>query len=258
MLASEAKRKSYNKARHNQQLRSGLNGRSAASVELKHQNISAILAEMDLPYIPGYKPRSNAQELLRQAVRKYVERHVSIISAIVDGFEEIGFTPPEPGENALVDAPVPYGATAAKLKRPRLPRKLDYAARDEQNRDLGVKGEEWALVYERNRLAKEGHSNFAKRIEWVSKVRGDGLGYDIMSFDTEGAPLYIEVKTTVGGALTPFIVSKNEVEFSAEVGDAFRLYRVFHFASSPKLYILKGALENSTTLDTQTFRARPK
>ncbi|ANK06964.1 Hypothetical protein WLH_05703 (plasmid) [Escherichia coli O25b:H4] len=42
-------------------LRQLLNGRSKSSVELKHQNISAVLDALGLPYINGYKPRGNSQ-----------------------------------------------------------------------------------------------------------------------------------------------------------------------------------------------------
>ena len=53
-------------------LRKQLNGRSKASVELKHQNISAVLTGLGLPFIQGYKPRGNSQLLLRKAVQEYV------------------------------------------------------------------------------------------------------------------------------------------------------------------------------------------
>ncbi|MDT9155915.1 hypothetical protein RSW20_24590, partial [Escherichia coli] len=43
MFRAEAAGVAYNKAEHNQALRLLLNGRSKSSVELKHQNISAIL-----------------------------------------------------------------------------------------------------------------------------------------------------------------------------------------------------------------------
>jgi uncharacterized protein DUF3883 len=36
------------------------------------------------------------------------------------------------------------------------------------------------------------------RCDMSPRLRGDGAGYDIFSFDTTGAPKYIEVKTTTG------------------------------------------------------------
>ncbi|HDR4901647.1 DUF3883 domain-containing protein [Bacillus wiedmannii] len=45
-------------------------------------------------------------------------------------------------------------------------------------------------------------------------VEGDGVGFDISSFDLDDNPKYIEVKTTSGGKGTPFMISANEVAFS--------------------------------------------
>ena len=64
MLRYEANGLPYNKSEHNAALQTRLQSRSKASIEMKHQNISAILDQLGLPYIQGYKPRSNVQELL--------------------------------------------------------------------------------------------------------------------------------------------------------------------------------------------------
>jgi hypothetical protein len=89
MLRSEAAGASYNKSEHNQALRHLLNGRSKSSVELKHQNISAVLDALGLPYINGYKPRGNSQLLLRKSVQAYVLMHQQAVGAIVDALEEV-------------------------------------------------------------------------------------------------------------------------------------------------------------------------
>lgn len=75
MLQRELKQQSYNKREHNESLRKLLRNRSKGSVELKHQNISAILQEIGLPFIEGYKPRGNYQLLLKAEVVDYIERH---------------------------------------------------------------------------------------------------------------------------------------------------------------------------------------
>jgi Domain of unknown function (DUF3883) len=66
------------------------------------------------------------------------------------------------------------------------------------------------------------------------------------------------VKTTNGSASTPFIVTKNELDFSEETEDAFCLYRVFEFASAPKLFILRGAISVNLELEALDYRARLK
>ena len=57
MLQLELTGRKYNKTEHRRALMEQLNDRSDGSVELKHQNISAVLIEMGIPYIDGYKPR---------------------------------------------------------------------------------------------------------------------------------------------------------------------------------------------------------
>lgn len=60
MLSAEKSGRPYNKAEMNKQLRDGpLATRSKGSVEYRMQNISAVLDELGLPWIQGYKPAKN-------------------------------------------------------------------------------------------------------------------------------------------------------------------------------------------------------
>ena len=43
-------------------------GRTHRSVEFKHQNISAVLDELGMPWIPGYKPKRNYQNAILDAI----------------------------------------------------------------------------------------------------------------------------------------------------------------------------------------------
>src|SRR5438874_1086977 len=70
MLSKELRREPFNKAEHNRALRRMLDNRSRGSVERKHQNISAILIEAGFPYIDGYKPLGNYQDLLQSVVHE--------------------------------------------------------------------------------------------------------------------------------------------------------------------------------------------
>lgn len=258
MLRLEADGLVFNKSGHNELLRKQLRGRSKASVELKHQNISAVLAGMGLPFIQGYKPRGNSQLLLRKAVQDYVRRHSADVGKIVDGLEEVK-TPAQRSYSAvLVEAPVMEERrklVAPTRNRQRLPRKLDYAARDEANRKLGRLGEDWVIGYEQHRLTEMGHPELFQKLEWISDTQGDGAGYDILSFESDVHHRYIEVKATNGGISSPFIVSHNELEFSAEAGNQFYLYRVFQLGGEPKLFILQGDLSSQLYLKPLDFRA---
>ena len=62
MLTMELAGQAFSKTQHRKNLLQKLPGRSDASVEFKHQNISAALIDIEFPYINGYKPRFNYQE----------------------------------------------------------------------------------------------------------------------------------------------------------------------------------------------------
>lgn len=256
MLRAEAAGEPYNKSEHNQALRLLLNGRSKSSVELKHQNISAVLDALGLPYINGYKPRANSQLLLRKSVQAYVLKHQQTVGTIVDTLEELKLPGDKTYLAALVDAPQREAfARGSAPVRERLPRKLDYAARDEANRKLGRAGEQWVIGYEQHRLTDLGYPELFQRLDWVSDTQGDGAGFDILSFEDDGRERFIEVKTTNGGVGSSFVVSHNELMFSQEVEEQFHLYRVFRFRDGPRLFTLSGDLSRHVHLTPTDFRA---
>lgn len=90
MLRAEARGEVYNKAEHRRNLLGKLEGRNEQSVEFKHCNISAVLAERDLPYIDGYKPRASYQRALADAVDEFLVQHPAFWDELVDP------TPPAP------------------------------------------------------------------------------------------------------------------------------------------------------------------
>ncbi len=67
MLGNELAGRSYVKSHHSAGLMKLL-GRSHRSVEFKHQNISAVLDELGLPWIPGYIPKPNYQNAIFDAI----------------------------------------------------------------------------------------------------------------------------------------------------------------------------------------------
>ena len=109
-------------------------------------------------------------------------------------------------------------------------KKIDWNAVNERRTEIGAKGEEF--VYKQERQAAYAISpELAKRVIHLSIEQGDGSGYDILSVDKNGNPVYIEVKTTTSGVDTPFYISKNERDFffdNVENDNAF-LYRVYDF-----------------------------
>jgi hypothetical protein len=257
MLLLEAKQEKYNKSERNAALRQVLMARSKASVELKHQNISAVLHDMDLPFIPGYKPRGNSQLLLRKVVQKFIIDKTDLVRNVVDALEDVKAPAEQQFRAVLVDAPAIELVVQLQsvVPRIRLPRKIDFAARDEANRQLGRTGEQWVLGYEHQRLQDAGQAELFQRVDWVSDRLGDGAGYDVLSYDAADQPRYIEVKTTNGAHTSAFIISRNELDFSHESGDAFHLYRVFQFRVAPMLYMLHGDVSKQLHLEPIDYRA---
>jgi hypothetical protein len=92
----------------------------------------------------------------------------------------------------------------------------------------------------------------------VSRTKGDYLGYDIHSFETDGRDRLIEVKTTQFGALTPFFASRNELTVSENREREFQLYRLFGFRDHPKLFVLEGSLRDTCELEPVSFVALPR
>lgn len=260
MLRQELAGIPYSKSAHNERLRSELNDRSKSSVEFKHQNISAVLLNQRLPYISGYQPLQNYQQLLESAVLEFLAAEPDFYDALVAGPV---LCPARPGSrptdvDRLVEAPpdAAPGATRGVAAVGRLS-KTDFVRRDAENRRLGELGEEWVLEFEAQRL-HDHHKrpDLAKRVEWSSRVLGDGLGYDIRSFNGDESPRLIEVKTTGLGKAFPFFVTANEVHVSARMSDVYHLYRLFEFGTRPRLYMLVGALTGTCDLEPSQYRAR--
>jgi hypothetical protein len=257
MLMLELSGQSYNKSAHRKLLLQQLDGRTDAAIEKKHQNISAILIQYGVPYISGYKPLGNYQALLREVV----EERIMVDSRLDHAAEAACSTPAASPllsnySSLLVDPPkfnhVASEPEAAGGYSP-VPQKRDYLAREARNASLGLAGEEFVLNYEHYRLRSLGKDGLADRVEHVSQTKGDGLGYDILSFDTTGRERFIEVKTTAFGKETPFYVSRGELRFAKEYENAFHLYRLFDFRREPKLFDLSGSLERHCSLNPVTY-----
>jgi hypothetical protein len=109
--------------------------------------------------------------------------------------------------------------------------------------------------YEKWRLSNEGRENLADKVEWVSKEKGDGAGFDILSKNVNGTDRYIEVKSTKLSKESPFFLSANELMFASSKGKDFFLYRVYHLNSNPKVFFRNGIYENFAVLKPETYKA---
>jgi hypothetical protein len=253
MLRMDLAGEPYVKSHRNSALQE-LTGRSRGSIERKHQNISAVLVRLGMQWIAGYKPLANYQRALLDGVERLLVAKPGLFA-----------DPRIPETAGLAAAPAlwieeppaltPAGPAAEPAALRRLVRKFDPAERDARNRRLGERGEERVFNSEQARLRAADRADLARKVEWTSQVRGDGAGYDILSFASSGEERLLEVKTTTGHQTTPFWISENERLLSVERPEAFRLVRLYDFAREAKAFELAPPLEDSVVLTPESYRA---
>jgi len=252
MLAKEAAGLPFNKSDHRRKL-STLIDRDHGSIERKHQNISAVLERLGVPFIRGYKPLAHFQNSLLEAVERYLDSKGQPVFELTNLVPDLVAEAP-----TLWIGPAPEVELESSGEPPRLReliRKYDPAERDARNRALGKSGEELVFAYEQQRLRAHGLIDLARKVEWTSETRGDGAGYDIRSFELDGSERLIEVKTTNGPARTPFFLSENERVFGDEHPDAFRLMRLYSFNAKPSAFELRPPLSDCLALRPTSYRA---
>ena len=244
MLSLELSGQNYSKAAHRRALQARLNQRSEGSIEFKHGNISAVMIECGYPYVRGYLPRANVQAVLRTVVQEQLAGMRELDALALAVVQQPVVAPDMDDFSAIVTQAPQRRHAAREPARTYTPIavKRDYLQREAQNQVLGAAGEEFVLRYEHWRLRQLGQPTLAERVEHVSRSRGDGLGYDILSFEADGRERFIEVKTTNFGKETPFFVSRGELQFSREAREQFQLCRLFEFRNAPQLFSLTGPL----------------
>lgn len=266
MLEHQLRGRRYSKTEHRRALSRLLSGRNESSIEYKHRNISAVLEEVGYPFLSGYKPLSNYQGLLADVVLARLREDTRLEHVVASDAEEVPeLTVPSVDEilRAFVAPPSPEKSRRPVRDARTHPYQLrvvqqgtNYLEREARNRDLGRAGEVFVVRFEQARLLHGGHERLAAQVEHVSRSRGDGLGYDVLSYEESGRERLIEVKTTKHGKETPFFVSQNEVSVSTMEAERYQLYRVFDFRKRAKLFSLAGSLRSTCDLEPNSYRAR--
>jgi hypothetical protein len=227
--------------------------RTEKSIEWKHQNISAVLVKLVIP-ISGYKPASNYQRSITPAIERFIMKNPRTLTLEPSA---MGFN--EKPALFVEQAPILQTASSEDEDKDealmRLVRKFDPVERDFRNRALGKAGEETVFAFERKNLETQGRPDLAGRVKWISQEYGDGAGYDILSYDFEGKERLIEVKTTNGVQTTPFYLTRNELHFSKERTNSFKLCRLYDFARAPKMFELSPPLDKLVRLEPLSFEA---
>lgn len=168
---------------------------------------------------------------------------------------------PERTQTGTLTEGLPPKATQKTGKAGRGPKggSVDWAAREQRNRDLGHAGELLVIEHEKKRLCDAGRNDLASRVEHIA-LSDSAAGYDIVSFELDGGERFIEVKTTTGPASTPFYISENEVDVSRNFQEQFWLYRVHSYSrenNSAEFYVKNGDVSAGFELAPTTYKAIP-
>ena len=98
----------------------------------------------------------------------------------------------------------------------------------ERRKQVGDMGESIVVKYEKKMLRDANRHELADAVEHSALVIGDGLGYDVKSFNEDGSVKYIEVKTTTqNNALSDFFISSGEMAFADAHKDSYVIYRLY-------------------------------
>jgi Family of unknown function (DUF6416)/Domain of unknown function (DUF3883) len=264
MLRAEIAGQQYVKAHHRRALLSRLNPvRTGGAVEYKHQNISAAMLDLGLPWIRGYKPMSNYQDALADEIQRQLEADPGLLRTLRDSIEKDKTQDREddatPKTARLQQTPVPAPpapVASSPGARSRAGRHPDYGLLHEENTRRGRLGEELVIDYERDWLTRHGRPDLADAVRWTSRQDGDGLGYDVLSFGLDGRKRYIEVKATALGDGTPFYITSAELDFAQRHADSHALYRVYDVLGKPRFYVLEGDINDALDLAALTYSAR--
>lgn len=123
-------------------------------------------------------------------------------------------------------------------KKFRTARKVDnWEEINKKRKETGDKGEEVVFLLEQDHLESINRKDLADKVCHSSKEKGDGLGYDILSYFDDGREKFIEVKSTNNSINSAFNISKNELEFLKENLENAFLYRVSFQEEVPEVEV---------------------
>lgn len=213
--------------------------------------------------------KTRNETLIIQRIGNIVAHQTSKIKVYDEGFivdknyRPARFTLLNPISNVVIQ---PEEVTVIKEKTRRfIGRKVDWEKLRDRNNEIGDQGEEFVLEFEIDRLVETlslERTIATQNVQHLSRLQGDGLGFDISSINDNGSPRYIEVKTTSGNFNQPFFMSENERRFFEEYGDTAFIYRVYNFKKEERhgdvRIISSSELFSNFTFDTTTWKVTPK
>lgn len=140
-------------------------------------------------------------------------------------------------------------------------RKLDFEKINREKQEIGNKGELYVLRDQRKKV-KQFDLELENKVRHVSKLDGDGAGYDIRSFNHEKEINYIEVKTTKGKKETPLYMSVTEYAFYELHRESYVIARVYNFdvdTGKGEIEYVKGSdFETTFEKEVSAYKLRYK
>jgi hypothetical protein len=155
-----------------------------------------VLQRLGLPYIDGYKPRGHVQAALETAVRQFLNANPALEDPLAGALDKPLLEPQDGMQFQIADIAEPAPVTGPQDGTKPAPslqpagKKTNWAQVDADNRKLGEQGEKFVLDLEFRRLTDIGRPDLAAAVEWTSRDKGDGFGYDIRSFDDAGQNVF--------------------------------------------------------------------
>ncbi len=104
-------------------------------------------------------------------------------------------------------------------------RKVDWKKVAEAAKITGDTGEAYVLEVERENLKSNGRTDLAEKVKHVARL-GGYVGYDVLSYTTDGIEKHIEVKSTSRAIMKSVIITFNELDFLKNNIDSSYVYIV--------------------------------
>jgi hypothetical protein len=117
---------------------------------------------------------------------------------------------------------------------------------------IGLDGELFVLKTEKARLTKNGRRDLAEKVSHVS-LENCAAGYDILLFELDERPRFIECKTTKGNN-SEFELSINEWNTAIKYREQYYIYQIKHIYENPTVTIFQDPYSK---MEDQTLMLNP-
>lgn len=227
--------KPVDRATHDRSVRF-VTGKSGMPVMTKQGEIAAVLSLIGLPVLKDPPPRWTYDAALLTAVEDALAAKPALLAAAVRPDALFAAPPAIPLIEAAPPRPQPPDEMLARIIQ-----RFDLATRAAEDRFLPGLGAASIVAHEARRLTDHGRPDLASQVRLARA--GDPEGCQVISFDLEGAPRLLVVKTTLGAEVAPFGLTEAEQALARARAESFRVRRVYDLLGEARFYRLKPPFE---------------